>query len=394
MRLIKYIIYFLFFFTLFYLESFQVTPAITFSQLWKIPLVFFMIAYILSKKNIIRPKFNKVAYLHGAKNLFNQAIFTNPITNIIETFRFSNFPLLYDTINIYFKDTYKLQKFLIRISQYVILSSIPFLLGFLESVNEGRIKFGENPAYSGIFQNSHSASIVTTFALLVLIHQIKTYKLNFFLKIYNLLLIVLGLYALYLAFVRTGYLMFAIGIIVLFLPNRFQIRQWVVLSAIAFTLSSIFIYFMETNESFRYRILDQDKRGEQSSLGSGRLDFATYSLLYWYEGDMLQKVFGRGLDNVEDNLERKTGMRIFSHNGFVDALAINGIIGITIFITFLYLIYNNIRKNKSSSTYRLALAMFFCFLSFQATQGGAGFPIDLYMVSVLNLTNKNQIQGI
>jgi hypothetical protein len=51
--------------------------------------------------------------------------------------------------------------------------------------------------------------------------------------------------------------------------------------------------------------------------------------------------------------------------------------------------YRNIRKNKASTSYRLALAMFFCFISFQLTQGGAGFPIDLYMVSILNLANKD-----
>jgi len=387
MAIIKYVFYFTLFFILFYLENFNITGNVSFSQAWKIPLIFFMIWYVIKNQDKISPKFNSIAYYLGIKNLFNQATLSNLLTNITETFRFSNFPLLYDTFNIYFKEPEKIQKFIIRISQYFILSNIPFLLGFIESAREG-MQFGEDLSFIGIFQNSHSASIVTTFALLVTIYHIKTDRLSFFLRIFNLIVISLGIYCLYLMFVRTGYLMFVIGIIIIFFPSRNRIRQFFIFAFIIFSFGFIFYKVMETNISFRERILDQNINEEQRSIGSGRLDFAIYSLEYWAEGNFQQLLLGRGLDNVKDNLQRKTGMRIFSHNGFVDALAINGIIGIVLFLLFLYFMYNNIRKNKGSQAYRLALAMFFCYVSFQSTQGGAGFPIDLYMVSVINIINK------
>ena len=314
-------------------------------------------------RNKYRPNFNKVAYFYGLKNIFNQGILANPVTNIVETFRFTNFPLLYDTFNIYFKDPEKLQKFIVRISQYFILSSIPFLLGILKSVKEG-IEFGERLSYLGIFQNSHGASIVSSLALLVLIYHLKTTRLSLAMRLYNILLIILGLYCLYLAFVRTGYLMFAIGLIVLFLPSKINIKQIACFLILALSLGATFYYLMETNESFRQRILDQKKEGEQRDAGSGRLVFASVSLKYWAEGNVHQLILGRGSDSVKDNLEKRTGLRIFSHNGFVDAIAINGIIGIFLLLLFIYFTYKNIRRNKETKTYRLSLGYVFllCFL--------------------------------
>lgn len=340
-----------------------------------------------------RPNFNKMAYYYGLKNIFNQGIFTNPVTNIIETFRFTNFPLLYDTFNIYFKDPEKLQKFIVRISQYFILSGIPFLLGILKSVKEGR-EFGESLSFVGIFQNAASASIVTSLALLVLTYHLKTDRLSIVIRIYNILLIFLGLYCLYLAFVRTGYLIFVIGFIILYMPSKINIRQLFLFSILTLSLGATFYYLIETNESFRQRILDQNKEGKQMDVGSGRLIFAKTSLKYWSEGNLHQLILGRGLDNVKDNLEKSTGMRIYSHNGFVDAIAINGIIGISLLLLFIYFTYKNIRQNKKTKTYKLSLAIFFCYVSFLLTQGGAGFAIDLYIVSILNLINKERLATI
>lgn len=362
---------------------------LTFSQAWKIPLVLFMIGYIIKQRIISVQKFNKGAYLFGIKNIFNQAIFTHPITNIIETFRFTNFPLLYDTFNIYFKTSLPLYKLTVRFSQYFILSAIPFLLGIMTSVRQG-MEFGEKESFIGIFQNSHGASIISCFAVLVLINHIKTYKISLSNRIYNLFLIFLGVFCLYLAFVRTGYLMFAIGLFVLFLPSTLSKKQLIMFLVVSISLILGFSHQMSTNDSFRHRILDQTNQGVQHSRGSGRIDFAMYSLQYWAEGDFQQLLFGRGLDNVEDNLKNKVGIRVYSHNGFVDALAINGLIGLFLLLLFIMLMFKNIRRNREHNMYRLSIAMFFCYISYQLTQGGAGFPIDLYMVSILNLLNKEQ----
>lgn len=392
MSIIKYIFYFILFFILFYLENYNITDNLSFSQAWKIPLVLFMIWYVFRRRIVYRLNFNKVAYFYGLKNIFNQGIFINPVTNIVETFRFANFPLLYDTFNIYFKDPEKLGKFIVRISQYFILSSIPFLLGTLKSVKEG-IQFGESLSFIGIFQNPHGASTVFSLALLVLIYQLKTDRLSLGMRIYNILLILLGSYCLYLSFVRTGYLMFVIGIIVLFFPNKISLKQFIFFCILTITLGATFYRLLEMNDSFRQRIFDQ-REGKQMDAGSGRLVFAVSSLKYWSEGNLQQLILGRGLEDVKDNLEKRTGLRVFSHNGFVDAIAINGVIGISLLLLFIYFTFKNIRRNKRAKTYRLSLAIFLCYVSFQLTQGGVLFPIDLYIASILNLTNKEQLASI
>ncbi|HEY5125426.1 MAG TPA: hypothetical protein VIK14_16970, partial [Ignavibacteria bacterium] len=81
MSIIKYIFYFILFFILFYLEGYNITDNLSFSQAWKVPLVLFMIWYVFRRRNVYRPNFNKVAYFFGLKNIFNQGIFVNPITN-------------------------------------------------------------------------------------------------------------------------------------------------------------------------------------------------------------------------------------------------------------------------------------------------------------------------
>lgn len=389
MSIIKYLFFFILFFILFYLENFNITANITFSQTWKVPFVLFMVLYVFRRRNKNRPRFNRIAYWNGLKNIFNQGILINPLTNIIETFRFTNFPLLYDTFNIYFKDAKRLQNFILRFSQYFILSSFPFILGILKSVKSG-MEFGEGSSFIGVFQNAHGASIVLCLALLVLIHHLRTNRLNFISKLYNILLISFGLYCFYTAFVRTGYLMFAIGLIILLFPTRISIKQSILFSILTFSLVATFYLIITTNVSFRQRILDQNTKGRQLDVGSGRLIFAKSSLKFWSEGNLHQIILGRGLDEVKDNLESKTGMKIFSHNGFVDAIAINGILGLSLFLLFIYFTYKNIKRNKKSKSYRLALAVFFCYISFQLTQGGAGFPIDLYLVSILNLINKER----
>ncbi len=387
MKALKYTLFFILFFLLFYLESYKVTNLLTFSQLWKIPLVLFMIGYIIRNQTLIRPVFVKVGYLLGIKNLFNPGLFINPFSNIIETIRFTNFPLLYDTINIYFKETEKLERFIIRISQYFILSSIPFLLGMIESIKDP-LEFGEEESYIGIFQNAHGASIVSALAVLVIIFYVNQGNFRGIWKLFNIALIILGLYCLYMSFVRTGYLMFIVGLIVIYFPNKFLSKRTLRFLVILGILTGGFYFIMESNQSFKYRILDKNDKGDQKAIGSGRLVLSRISLKYWSEGTVLEMIFGRGLDNVMDNIKEKTGRRLFTHNGFVDTLAVNGLIGLLLLLFFLFYLLISIFVNKGKKSYRLALAFYFGYISFQTTQGGAAFPMDLFIVSVLNLLNK------
>ncbi len=389
MKVISYILYFILFFGLFYAENFEVGGGIKFSQAWKIPLIFLMLGYVVYHK-MRTFSFNKVAYLMAFKQFVNEGIFRSTIVNIIEFFRYLNLPLLIHSQDIYFKSPIRLYLFILRIGQYFILSSLPFLLGILKSVREG-VEFGDNMSYTGFFQSSHSASIITCFSILIIVNHVRKIKLSKLELIYNVLLILLGLYCLYLAFVRTGYLMLLIGLVVMFFPKKIDVKQFFGMVFICGLLSITFVQLVKHNKSFEQRIFDLNARGEQREVGSGRLVFIKHSIDYWSDGNSYVILFGRGIENIKDNLYKKIGIRIVTHNGYTDMLVINGVVGLALFFLFLGKIFYYIRKNKNTPSYRFTLAIFLSYITFLATQGGVLFTVDLILASSLVLLNKEQM---
>ena len=78
-----------------------------------------------------------------------------------------------------------------------------------------------------------------------------------------------------------------------------------------------------------------------------------------------------------DYILLKTRNRVGAHNGFVDMLARNGIVGLLLMFLMLIALFAFIRRRKQCPTYRLALALWLMNFSFQVTQGGSMFHTDL-----------------
>ena len=96
--LLKYILYFIPFFALLYSENFDIM-GMPFSQLWKIPLIIFLIIHFIKYIKSKKPAFQQISIWYAVKMLFNTNITYRPITNITEFARFLPFPLLFE----YFK---------------------------------------------------------------------------------------------------------------------------------------------------------------------------------------------------------------------------------------------------------------------------------------------------
>ena len=387
--LIRYVFWFAVFFCVFYFESIEINAETKLSQIWKIPLIVFLFLFLLKHKRFAASRLTKVAYFNAAKNLFNQGIIKYPITNFIEMVRAMNFALIYESLNVICDTATKTLNLLVRISQYYIISSIPFLLGYLESFREG-MDFGSGTSYMGIFQNAHGASTITTMATLVLIFYVRNYSLGIMSRLYQYALIVLGIYCIYLSFVRTGYLMFALGILVILWPAYFNFKKIVFFCIIVGGLATGFVHQVENNDEFSARIFDITSSGQKGDFGSGRDKFAEYSLLYWAEGDLQQIILGRGIKDVMSNLELKYGLEIISHNGFVDALVTNGVIGLGLLVLFIIFFYKAVNECRYTKPYRLGLATVIVYISFQITQGGSGFPMDLIIALTLTLLKKEK----
>lgn len=394
-NLLKYLLWFLVFFIFFYSES-LIVGGITISQLWKIPFVIIMVFYILKNKTQSKNYIN-LSYAFALGKLVNYTVLNNLLIQIIECFRFMNLPLLYDSASIYLKKkkSDKIFQILLRFAQYSILSFIPFLFGIIDErvayVDREVLENYQNAAgaHAGIFQNPHGAAIIVVLSLLILVFHFTHHKTTKFKSFLNLSLILLGIYALYTTYVRTGYIMFIAGLLILILPKKPRFKDFAIIIIVAVSLYSSYNYLMDNNQFFKARILDLDEQGEEREIGSGRLKIWQNSLeLWWNSETIFQYLFGYGLNGVRDYQEQKTGMSIFSHNGFIDALAQNGLIGITIMISFYVLVLMRIIKLKNVRSYRLALSWFLSAIIVQFFQGGAGFINDLYCVLILILIEK------
>ncbi|MEM9649366.1 MAG: O-antigen ligase family protein [Bacteroidota bacterium] len=382
MEKIKALIIFVCLFILFYFEPEEVGP-ITFSQLWKIPLFFYLFWHVIVLGLGPKPAFVKWAYVRAVKTLFNKGFFIDFMAEVTDFMRYMMFPLMYGFAARKIKNIVVLDKILLGFAQFVILSGIPFLLGLLES--KGKVLFEMErdlfQSYTGIFQNPHSASITTATAVIIILAMVKSKSAQIKFPKLNLLLACFGIYIIYLTYVRTGYLMFAVGLFIVFKPQKFTLQQIVLSVIVSLVLIFGFVYLLETNEFFYNRIFDI-RNGRQTAVGSGRLDIWEAAIDLWMNGNFLELLLGHGFEELTKGVQRGTGMKVYAHNEFFTQLGQNGLLGFVFTGVYLYALFKHIWKRRENSSYKLALGIYCLYFSLMLTQGGVWFPLDIFMVLV------------
>lgn len=374
----KYYIFLFFpFFLLFYSEGINL-GGLTVSQLWKLPLLVYLVYSLFQFRHRETNAWSQGYYWLAIKYLFNSGSLVSIAANIQLAIRFLFLPLLYNfTLNKDYK-VRELKNVTLVISQYFILTNIPFLTGLLKPMAIGEA-YGEFVAYSGIFQNQHAMSVIMGICLCVLIAFFKQgYFAGRWNKIYNIGLMLVAAYAMYLGFARTGWLMCLLGIIIIFIPEGKSVKQHIALWLLGVTLVSGFTYMMETNKYFHNRILGYDSvTNKKLDVGSGRGRYAEVAMDLYYSGNTFELLFGKSMDELMDAEKAATGMRIYAHNGFVTMVVTNGMIGLLLKIVSMILLLIFIWQRKDCDNFRLSLVMWMMNLSFQVTQGGHFFHADL-----------------
>tara|TARA_R110002051_G_scaffold64139_2_gene116766 strand:+ start:12642 stop:13784 length:1143 start_codon:yes stop_codon:yes gene_type:complete len=354
---------------------------ITFSQVWKIPLFVFLFWQVLIKRNDKKLAIIKWSYARAAKNLVTANFSVSFFFGVVDFIRYMMFPLMFEYAYRNIKNIRKLDKLLLGFAQFVIISGIPFTFKILQSKAKDVLSFEDFDSYSGMFQNSHGAAITTTTAVLILLAYIKSKSTLIRFPKLNYLLLLYGVYLIYLTYIRTGYLMFVIGIVFLFLPKKLTFKQ--VLSGIGMVLiiGVGFYVLLETNEAFYNRIFDI-RNGKQTAAGSGRLLFWMASVELWFNGNVFEIFFGHGFYDLIMHMYQETGLPVYAHNEFFTQLGQNGLLGIIFFIGYLISLFKFILKRSMLPSYRLAMAIFFLYGSLMMTQGGMWFELDIFMVLV------------
>ena len=380
MKLIKILYPYLILFFLIYMGPVKIGP-ITFSQVWKIPLFVFLFWQVLIKRNDKKLGMIKWSYARAAKNLVTANFSVSYFYGIVDFIRYMMFPLMFEYAYRNIKNIRKLDKILLGFAQFVIISGIPFTFKFLESKAKDVLSFEDFDSYSGMFQNSHGAAITTTTAVLILLAYIKSKSTLIRFPKLNYVLLLYGVYLIYLTYIRTGYLMFVIGLVFLFLPKKLTFKQVVSGLGIVILIAVGFYILLESNEAFYNRIFDI-RNGKQTAAGSGRLLFWMASFELWYNGNIFEMFFGFGFYDLIMHMYQETGLPVYAHNEFFTQLGQNGLLGIVFFIGYLISLFKFILKRSSLPSYRLAMAIFFLYSSLMMTQGGMWFELDVFMVLV------------
>ena len=380
MKILKTVVPYILIFFLIYFGPTPVGPT-TFSQVWKVPLFLFLFWQVVIVRNNEKPGFVKWSYARATKNLITGGFSVSYIAGIIDFVRYMMFPLMYEFASYKIKNLKSLDRILLGFAQFVIISGIPFVLGFIKSKAKDTMMYEGFDSYSGVFQNSHGAAITTTTAVLILLAFIKMKSSMIKFPKLNYALLAFGIYLIYLTFIRTGYAMFFIGLVLLFMPKKLTIKQILTASLAVSVLLFGFFYLLETSEFFYNRIFDI-RNGKQTAAGSGRLLFWMASVDLWFNGSIFEIFFGFGFDGLVDHIYKAVGLRVYAHNEFFTQLGQNGLLGIVFFIGYLISLLKFIWERRKRPSYRLAIAIYFLYVSLMMTQGGMWFELDVFMVLV------------
>ncbi len=376
-------------FLLFYFEPVEIGP-ITFSQLWKIPLFVFLFWQVLVIRRKHKRAFIKWSYARATKNLIIGRLKANIFPGITDFIRYMMFPLMFEYASFKIKSLQKLDILLLGLAQFFIISGLPFILGILKTKGRKIFELEDISSYTGIFQVPHSASIVTAISVLIILAFLKAKSKVIRFRWVNYFLVIFGIYLLFLSYVRTGYVMFALGLIILFMPQRLTIKQIVVSVLAVSLLLAGFFYLLETNEFFYNRIFDI-RNGRETAAGSGRLILWKSTWDLWYSGDGFDMFFGSGYEAVVNHNFMTTGQRVYAHNEIFTQLGQNGLVGVAFFIGYLISLFKFIWDRRKRATFRLALAVYALYISLMMTQGGMWFQLDIFMALVFVKLEYEQI---
>lgn len=377
------------FFALFYSESIEV-GATSISQLWKLPLAFYLMYYLFQHRHTDSPLWSQAQYWLSVKSLFNADAVTNLASNVQSALKITFLPLLYNYIHNKEWRLATLQRALLLVAQYFILTNVPFFLG-LKTMKTGH-DYGAFVAYSGIFRNQHAMSVIMAICIVIILNAIKTRQITHWTgKAYNIILIALACYAMYLGFARTGWVMFLLATVILFIPRNINVKQWVGIVLIMFTLIGGFAYLFDNNQLFHDRIVGNDLQTHQKlNMDSGRSEYMAIALERYAQGSIPELIFGISYTEVRAAIQAKTGLHIGAHNGFVDTLTANGVLGLGLMLVLIFGLLAFILRRREEEDFRLALAMWVMFVSFQITQGGYMFHSDFLYALIFCILERER----
>jgi O-antigen ligase len=360
------------------------------SLLWKGILLVYLFIIVLKNRQI-NYFIYKPLILLSILQLFNSDIVQDPVTAIVNFLTVLIIPLI--GIYILNYDSGKLKKSIIFFSSFIILSFLPYQLGILTSIESGYDLeiFGGGTGLIGPYQNPHGASISLACSLVVVLYFLIE---GFFPRIYLSLIFILGSYFLLVTYVRTGLVMFAVGVIpILFYFGKKNAKTLLKILIVGFFLAVLASKYISSNEVLLNRIMGRNEYNAEDSfenIGSGRISFWEASISIFKEADIIEKIFGMGQTEKFDRMYQKIGMEIGSHNAFFDLLLSNGILGLFLFIFYLFKIFK-FSLAYNSDFYILILALLSSYIAMCFFQGFTWLNANLIIMFAIGIKFNSDV---
>lgn len=395
---IKIIILFSVFVALHYIEGLPQIAGMSPAQLWKLPIIFYLLShYILTPYKA--KNFEKWSFLLAIESFINIETFINisfviasatkTLTCVLFFYLFSN------TLRIEM-----IERIILNLSRFICLTSLLTLLGIITPIEgyESAEQFGVEGQifYTSLFGTPHAAASYFAISIMVLLFFLYKKKYDSPLeKYFNCSMIVVGLISIFETYVRTGWIMLVVGTFMLFGVKKI-LTNVKLLFASVMSIIGIFLLFMY-NESFMARMTARRIYGTMSNSpsidmdGSGRKEFWENGYRLWENGNIFEILFGHGYTAVVENNERIMGIRVFSHNQFVDSLSQNGLIAFILLIAVFISQYIFIRNRKDKEYYRLCLAIWLMSLIFSFFQNEMCFNYAVLYAAALALLSKSPL---
>ncbi len=399
---IQYILWFCVFVSIHYLEALPPIAGLSVAQLWKLPLIVFTFILVIKRKK--KFSFELVGLLTFFEAFLCPEMLVSPLTVMLYASKNLLLVLAYSYWAKYYSNKKeKLQTVIYSIAQFICLSAIPIHIGLMEPPYVAKIadSFGDDVEYfRGVFGSAHCAASYFCIAILILVNGFMQKRFgDIKSKCYNAFLIAIGFYSIFGAFVRTGWLMLAVGIFLLFDFTKMTIKKFVAYVAVFFVLGGGVLWLYNNNDAFYGRITGRNvytgAGGEEiDTEGSGRTEFWKNAVNVWSRGNAYGILFGSGMTKVKKENERTIGISVFSHSQLFDQLAQYGLVGLTLLIVYYKELYNYLQQCRTSCYFRLGKSVFGATLVFIMFQNEPYFIYSVLFAALLVLIKQKSAHQV
>ena len=287
---------------------------------------------------------------------------------------------------------------------YNMLTALPFIAGLIRPLGSvyDISKFGIEAAnaFIGVFQTSHNAALIMTMSGVGAFSLMYT-NTNKKSRIYYILLTIGFILLTIFTYARAGWIAFIAGLFaVLWEVNKTKSifrekKTWLFIGCITIVLFGLTIKY---GEALKMRALGQTKYNIRTATGfdaisSGRLSIWNASKEIFLDASMLEKIAGIGEEELTRRMHRQIGLKLFAHNGFINQLLSNGLIGLSLLLSLIISLWYQISGVKHKRYRILCIASFVCWLTHFIFQGGE-FPIALsllFLVVTISIKSQNSI---